>query len=191
MYDVTPVTTNRQTACGPTALKMLLDYYGQDVPLDQLIQACNIGVTGCTAATLLRVGRDHGLDMRAYQADAEGVMKMDRPAILWWRYVHFVVFCGLNDAGEPVICNPSSGRFPISREAFARHFSGVALTNGAAEDYVPRAPGNYAEGEIFQAERETWIALRPIARGEKLVSGWNCGPFDLIAALNAQKKEEK
>lgn len=150
MYDVTPVTTNRQTACGPTALKMLLGYYGQDVPLEQLIQACNIGVTGCTAATLLRVGRDHGLDMRAFKADAEGAMKMDRPAILWWRYVHFVVFCGLNDQGEPVICNPSSGRFPISREAFARHFSGVALTNGVPDDQIPEDYwGEHAESPEY------------------------------------------
>lgn len=173
MYDVTPVTTNRQTACGPTALKMLLDYYGHDVPLEQLIRACNIGVTGCTAATLLRVGRDHGLDMRAFSADAEGAMKMDRPAILWWRYVHFVVFCGMNDAGEPVICNPSSGRFPISREAFARHFSGVALTNGAAEDYVPRAEGNYAKGECFMRNGELCKAIAPIAKGAMLTLNTN------------------
>lgn len=191
MYDVTPVTTNRQTACGPTALKMLLGYYGQDVPLDQLIQECNISVTGCTAATLLRVGRDHGLDMRAFKADAEGAMKMDRPAILWWRYVHFVVFCGLNDQGEPVICNPSSGRFPISREAFARHFSGVALTNGAAEDYVPAAEQNAEAGQVFTQGTLTCRALRPIARGEKLFPGQNVEIINLVELLNEQKKESE
>lgn len=192
MYDVKPVTTPHQTACGPTALKMLLDYYGQDAALEDLIRECKITVTGCSAATLLRVGRAHGLEgMAAYQMDAQDALTMDRPAILWWRFVHYVVFCGLNDAGEPVICNPSSGRFPISREAFVRHFSGVALTNGKAEDYVPRALGNYAEGEIFQAENETWIALRPITREEKLVDGWNCEHFDLIAALNTRKEKEE
>lgn len=192
MYDVTPVTTPHQTACGPTALKMLLSYYGHDVPLDELISECGITVTGCSAATLLRVGLAHGLEgMAAYQETAEDALKMDRPAILWWRYVHYVVFCGLNDQGEPVICNPSSGRFPISREAFARHFSGVALTNGAAEDYVPAAEQNAEAGQVFTQGTLTCRALRPIARGEKLFPGQNVEIINLIELLNEQKKESE
>lgn len=192
MYDVLPITTPHATACGPACLKMLLAYYGQDVPIETLIEECHVGTAGCTARDVTDAGRAHGLDMRSWSMPAADALTMDRPAILWWRFTHFVVFCGLNEKGEPVICNPSSGRFPISREVFARAFSGVALTQGEVGDYVPRVDGNYAPGEIFRAERETWIALRPITRGEKLAEGWNAQKFDILAALNAaQKKEEE
>lgn len=191
MYDVKPITTEHPRACGPACLKMLLDYYGQNVELEQLIQECNVGIAGCGAKDLKRVGNAHGLDITYWKMDAEGILAADRPAILWWRFQHFVVFCGLNDKGEPVICNPASGRFPVSLDTFARAFSGIVLCNGTPEDYVPKAEGNYAEGEIFQAENKTYIALRTITRGEKLVTGWNCELFDIIAALNAQNKKEE
>lgn len=191
MYDVKPITTDKPTACGPACLNMLLEYYGVSVPLDTLIQECAVGVAGCSIATLSRVGKAHGLpDLAAWQMDAEDMLRQDRPAILWWKYTHYVVFCGLNDQGEPVICNPAMGRYPISREAFSRFFCGIALCNGEPVDFVPRAENNYKEGEAFLHGNATWIALRPITRGEKLSDGWNCKPYTIIDALNAQNKEE-
>ena len=139
MYDVKPVTTPHATACGPACLKMLLRYYGQDVDLDTLIAECGVSVNGCTALDLLRVGRAHGLEaFAAYKITTiESLLKQDRPAILGWQYKHYVVFCGVNDKGEPVICNPSSGRYPISAETLARKFSeGVALCVGIPQDLI-------------------------------------------------------
>lgn len=137
MYDVIPVTTNMATACGPTCLKMLLQYYGIDVPLGTLVKECNVNVTGCTDGDLLRVGNAHGLKITRWNMDADGVLPLDRPAIIWWRYTHFVIFAGLNDKGEPVICNPNNGRFAISREVFARFFTGRVLCNGHPDDVIP------------------------------------------------------
>ena len=191
MFDVLPITTDHATVCGPTCLKMLLNYYGIDVPMEELIAECGVGVTGVTASVLLRVGRAHGLDMKSYRESAQDAMMQDRPAILWWRYTHFVVYCGLNEQGEPVICNPSSGRFPISRDAFSRFFSEIALTNGETADYVPRAKENREAGAVFTQDTATYRALRPIARGEKLIPGANCETVNLIDLLNEQKKESE
>ena len=191
MYDVIPVTTPHATACGPTCLKMLLGYYGQDVSLDDLIAECGVTVTGCNATDILRVGRAYGLDMKAYKETADDAMNMDRPAILWWRYTHFVVFCGLNEKNEPVICNPSSGRFPISKEAFTRLFSGIAMTNGETGDFVPIVEQNAETGKVFIQGMFTYQALRPIARGEKLIPGCNVNLISLIDLLNEQKKESE
>ena len=138
MYDVKPVTTAHATACGPACLKMLLDYYGHEVPLETLIQECSLSVDGCTAADMLRVGKAHGLTaMAAYKEDAAAVLRQDRPAILYWRYSHFVVFAGLNEDGEPVICNPSRGRYPIDPGTFRALYSGLALSSGRPEDMIP------------------------------------------------------
>lgn len=134
VFDITPVTSERDTDCGATCLKMLLNFYGQDVPLDQLIEECNTRLIGCTATDVLRVGRAHGLDMRSFKEGAEDVFKQDRPAIIWWMYCHFCVYCGVDEDGKVVICNPDRGRYRVSKGVFRSFFSGIALCNGEPQD---------------------------------------------------------
>lgn len=134
MFDILPITSTRATDCGPTCLKMLLSYYGVEVDLATLISECNTRLIGSTAKDILRVGRAHGLDMLAWREPAEDVFTQDRPAIVWWKYRHFCVYCGLDDDGNAVICNPDRGRYSVSRSVFKSFYSRVALTNGEPQD---------------------------------------------------------
>ena len=197
MFDVKLTTTRHATACGPACLKMLLAYYGIEAELDALIEECGVTVNGCTAGDLIRVGRAHGLaEMSSWQEGLEDVFYQDRPGIIWWHYDHFVVFCGLNDAGEPVIANPMRGRFAIDRGSFRALCSGiepgtcVALCNGKPLDITLKAAANYEEGELFEAGRQTYRALRAIARGERLVIGANCEAVNLMDLINQKTEEE-
>ena len=131
MFDVIPVTCKHETACGPTSLKMLLAYYGVDVDLDTLIDECNARIIGTSGKDLLRVGRLHGLtDMVAFEMDAEELIVQDRPAIIYWTYNHWVVFCGQDENGQVVICNPKNGRYRMSQGTFKSLYTNVALFNG-------------------------------------------------------------
>ena len=133
MYDVTLVTSKSAVDCGPACLKMLLGYYGTDVSLDDLIAECGCGVGGCSGRDLLRVGREHGLDMTSFRMDAAELIRQDRPGIVWWKYNHFIVFCGRDDNGGVVIANPGRGRFAIDPESFEKLYSGVSFWNGEPE----------------------------------------------------------
>lgn len=137
MYDVTPVTSRKQVDCGPTCMKMLLSYYGQEVALDTLIKECNTRLVGCSGKDLMRVGKAHALDMKCFQMDALELMKQDRPAIIWWKYCHWCVFCGLDESGQVVICNPDRGRYRMSQGNFASMYTKVALFNGEPHDLEP------------------------------------------------------
>ena len=134
MYDVKPITSDRPTDCGATCLKMLLDYYGIDVPLDQLIKDCNTRLIGCTAADVLRAGRLHGVEMHAYKTDLDGILKVDRPAIIWWKRKHFCVLCGVDEGGNIVIINPDRGKYRMSKSLFGAWYSGIALFIGEPVD---------------------------------------------------------
>ena len=134
MYDVKPITSDRPTDCGATCLKMLLDYYGIDVPLDQLIKDCNTRLIGCTAADVLRAGRLHGVEMHAYKTDLDGILKVDRPAIIWWKRKHFCVLCGIDEGGNIVIINPDRGRYRMSKSLFNCWYSGISLFIGEPVD---------------------------------------------------------
>lgn len=134
MYDITPITSDKATDCGATCLKMLLDYYGIDVPLDQLTKDCNTRLIGCTATDVINAGRRHGVRMHAYKTDIDGVLNVDRPSIIWWKKTHFCILCGVDDAGNIVIINPDRGRYRMSKSLFRCWYSGVALFIGEPVD---------------------------------------------------------
>lgn len=137
MFEIIPVTSDKPTDCGATCMKMLLSYYGQDVPLEQLILECNTGITGCTGGDLKRAGNAHGLDMKAWQCSADSVFRSDRPEIIWWMYCHWVVYGGLDEDGKVVIYNPDRGRYRVSKGTFRSFYTGVSLSNGEPEDGEP------------------------------------------------------
>ena len=134
MFDVNPITSTRPTDCGATCLQMLLAYYSVDVPLEQLIEECDTRIVGCTGKDIIVAGRMHGLDMKAYQMDAAEVARADRPSIIWWKYSHWCVCCGMDEDGKVVICNPDKGRYRMSEGMFKSFYTGVALTNSEPQD---------------------------------------------------------
>lgn len=189
MYDVKPVVSKRSTACGASSLKMLLDYYGTDVPLEQLIDELNIRLVGCTGKDLLDVGRAHGLDMTAWRMDAEELMKQDRPCIVHWKQMHWIVFCGINERNQVVIANPSRGRFGLDAGTFAAGFSGTVLANGTPVSLEIVAGDNYENGQLFEQDGILYRALKAIARGEAL-SG-SVERISVADVLNELSKESE
>lgn len=188
MYDVEQVTTRRSTACGPACLKMLLAYNGVDVELGQLVEECGVGVGGCTGADLMRVGRAHGLDMRAWRMDAEEVMAQDRPLIVWWQYNHWCVFAGRDEDGRVWVCNPSGGRYRVSEGTFATMYTGVCVSAG--EPLALGAEDNIAKGAIFRYERQYYRALAAIPRGEEVIVGSNAMAIDMVEIINQLETKE-
>lgn len=134
MFDIEPVTSTISNDCGATCLKMILAYYGQDIPLEELIKECNTRLIGCSAGDIMRAGRLHELDMKAYKMDAEELVNQDRPSIILWRYNHFVVLCGKDEEGKVVVCNPDLGRYRMSFNTFKCFFTEVCLFNGEPHD---------------------------------------------------------
>lgn len=192
MFEMEFVSQKSDTYCGPASLKMLLGYYGVDVAFDTLIEECHPSVDGCTAGDLLWVGYAHGLEnMSAWQTDAEDVFKQDRPAILYWRRTHFLVYGGLNEKDEPVLYNPGRGVYAIDRGSFAALFSGVMLCNGRPEDLPEPVPDNMlakedvAKGEHFIWRDAVWVALEAIPKGALIRPMRNCAQVALDTIINA------
>ena len=152
MYDVTPCISQQASDCGAASMVAFLGYYGETVTLEDMRRECNVKISGCTGLDLKRVGNAHGLDMRAWHAnDVDSVINTDRPSICHWKHNHWVICCGMNDAGKVVICNPSRGRYGVSKSLFSAFFTGTFLTNGEPEDIpAPKTP----EERIAELEDE-------------------------------------
>lgn len=156
-FDVKPTASRNSTDCGAACMTSFLAYYGVEKTLEEMIKECNTTVSGCTGKDLLVAGRKYGLDMTAWKeldsddADApEGtrvinvnILYQDRPAIVWWKYNHFVICCGVNEDGRVVLMNPSRGKYTVSKSLFKAFYSGISFCNGVPEwlpEYAPEEP---------------------------------------------------
>ena len=72
--------------------------------------------------------------MHAYKTDLDGILKVDRPAIIWWKRKHFCVLCGVDEGGNIVIINPDRGKYRMSKSLFGAWYSGIALFIGEPVD---------------------------------------------------------
>lgn len=142
MFDIKVVTSTAATDCGPCSLTSLLNYYGIDATLDDVKKKAPASLCGWSAGDILRAAKAFGLEeTKAYKSDADSVIETEAPCICFWSYNHWIVYCGLDDNGRVVICNPARGRYSIDLDFFKALFSGVCIYGEA----VPSENGENAD----------------------------------------------
>ena len=130
MFDVKTTTLKKSTDCGAACMVSFLDYYGQTVTPEEMVEELHTGVAGCTGKDIMQACRNHGLEPKCFKIDSQEVCRVDRPSIIWWKYNHWVICCGMDETGKVVIMNPSRGRYGVSESLFNAFYSGVAIFNG-------------------------------------------------------------
>jgi ABC-type bacteriocin/lantibiotic exporter with double-glycine peptidase domain len=126
--------------CGAACLAMILTYFGRATTVAEIRDYCVLGRDGLKAATLARVARSLGLDVKAFAADLDTVGMMPMPAIIHWGFNHFVVLESWS-RGRIAIVDPARGRRKITPEEFRKYFTGIALIfNPASETLLKSSP---------------------------------------------------
>lgn len=114
------------TECGAACLGSVLAHFGRWVPLNELRGRCGVSRDGSTAAGLARAARHYGLECTGKSVNANHLVNMPLPQILFWEWNHFLILEGFD--GKRVHLNdPAMGRRKLTVEEFARGFSGIAL----------------------------------------------------------------
>ncbi|NKZ01885.1 peptidase domain-containing ABC transporter [Nocardiopsis alborubida] len=133
------VLQNTPTECGIACLAMVLGAHGRSVPVRRLREELDAGRDGVSAQALAMAAEEHGMRVRAYQAEPGALRGMTVPLIAHWGLSHFVV---VESVGERYvrIVDPASGRGRIPREEFDRSFTGIVLTMRPGEDFERLRP---------------------------------------------------
>ncbi len=125
--------------CGAACLAMVLASHGKHLRLEAVRQLCSVDRDGADAVAILQAGRGEGLRGRGVRIDDIDDLKLlDTPAILHWRFHHFVVLDAVHRHGATII-DPGHGRRRVGRQELRRAFTGIALTFEPTDDFVPVA----------------------------------------------------
>jgi NHLM bacteriocin system ABC transporter peptidase/ATP-binding protein len=121
--------------CGAASLGIILGYHGRFAPLEELRAKCGVSRDGSTAGSVLRAARMLGLEGKGMQLDTADLPKLALPAILFWKFHHFLVLEGY---GRKVWLNdPASGPRSVTWEEFDKSFTGIALQLAPGPGFEP------------------------------------------------------
>ena len=112
--------------CGVAALCMVLGYHGVKISLNELEPALSLGRGGCSAASLIRVGEQFGLQGRAIRLKIENIHMVPKASIVYWEFCHFVVFQRFSSKSIEII-DPAIGTRCMSLDKFKTGYSSAIL----------------------------------------------------------------
>ncbi len=112
--------------CGAACLAILLGHYGRYIPLEELRIECGVSRDGSNALHLIQAAKKYGLEGKGERRGLKELYELDKPAVLFWDYNHFVVLEGFGK--KSVFLNdPAFGPRTVTYEEFDELYTGVAL----------------------------------------------------------------
>ena len=123
--------------CGAASLAMVLASYGCWISLEEARSATGVSRDGARASNIVKAARTYGLETDARRYSAAEIELLELPSILFWENNHFVVLTAVTD-DHVEINDPAEGPRQLSREEFARSFSGVAVSFRPGPEFAPR-----------------------------------------------------
>lgn len=117
---------SESTECGLTCIAMMLGYYGNHAPLNDLRQRFPNSAKGMTARRMMEVAASMGVQSRALKLEMTEMRQLQTPCVLHWDLDHFVVLKSAGKSGI-VIHDPAIGVRKLSLDQASKHFTGIAV----------------------------------------------------------------
>ncbi len=115
-----------RTDCGPACVATVLAYWGRWEPLYRLREVAGTTQSGTSMLGLVRLSKQLGLEVRALEADLEGLQTLEPPLVLHWEHNHYVVLAQLGRR-KAQIADPGAGLRWIPLEELRQKWTGKVL----------------------------------------------------------------
>ena len=124
--------------CGLACLAMVANYHGHRTDLETLRRRFSISRKGVTLDSLIRIADALRLECRPLRLEMEHLSELQLPCVLHWDMNHFVVLKSVSQR-RIVIHDPAIGERSFSFDAFAEHFTGIALELNPGGDFATQS----------------------------------------------------
>lgn len=155
-----PVIRQREASeCGVACVAMLAAWHGRDVTLAECRGIVPPSRSGADASRLAALAEALGLRMTAHALPEPDFRAVALPAVLHWRFNHFVVLERVR-GGVATIVDPASGRRKVGARDLDESFTGVVLH---AQPRASLAPAGRSRRRLLgrSAQRPARRRMRP------------------------------
>ncbi|CAK0780443.1 ABC transporter [Gammaproteobacteria bacterium] len=121
---------------GAAALAILMAYYGKQIPLEVLREACGVSRDGSKAIHLVKAARTYGFKAQIYDKTPVELRAIKPPMIVLWHGNHFLVVEGFKQ-GLVYLNDPVGGPRTVTEEEFEQSFTGEVLEIKPGPDFKP------------------------------------------------------
>lgn len=128
--------------CGITCIRIIADYWGKRLPLQQLRDVCDMSRSGVSIKELTGGLERVGIHSAALNLPGEEVRKMPLPAIIYWNQNHFVVLYKVSADGRKFyIADPAQGKIKVGESEFFERWCsgkdrGIVILTEPADNFV-------------------------------------------------------
>jgi len=107
--------------CGPTCLKMVARYYGQNFSIQKLRELSEIGKSGVSLLGIANAAEKIGFRTTGVELSLTQLKEVNLPIILHWDKNHFVVLYQIKN-GKFLIADPAIGLIKYDSKEFCEYF---------------------------------------------------------------------
>ncbi|MEN3238699.1 cysteine peptidase family C39 domain-containing protein, partial [Methylobacterium ajmalii] len=114
---------------------------GSTITLDELRQISPVSSRGTTLKNVIEAAAYADVTARPIRCEPAALKNIEMPAILHWKFNHFVVLNNVKRGSYEVI-DPAGGRGWVEIQELSRCFTGIAIEIKRAAKFTPRKPNS-------------------------------------------------
>ncbi|SDD68738.1 peptidase domain-containing ABC transporter [Pedobacter soli] len=144
--------------CGPTCLRIIAKYYGQNIPLQQIRDLAETTREGSGLQGLSNAAENLGFRTLGVQIDFNTLMaEVPLPCMVHWNKNHFVVVYKIDKSGKVYVSDPAHGLITYTKTEFIKSWIGENAGEDTEEGIalvLETSPDLFKE-DFNQAEKKT------------------------------------
>ncbi len=165
--------------CGITCIRMICHYYGKNVSLRTLRRMCDISRLGISIKDIITCLREMHFEVAPVKVNAEEILHMPLPAILYWKQNHFVVLYKISRHKRLFyVADPAQGKISFKENDFMSMWRG---TNSVGLAVIMEPNKDFDKNT--QQEHETEYKLLKFISHTLLQYRWKFGIVSILAII--------
>ena len=164
--------------CGPTCLKIILNYYGKNVSSSYINQLSNTNKLGTSLKSISNVAEKIGFKTLGVILDFDKLKdKAPLPLIVYWKQKHFVVVYKIKK-NKIYVADPSIGKVVYTKTEFLKGWYESSVSNeGIALLFEPTEALNSFESELTNNKKGFSFLYNYVKKYNRVVSHKVCKPI--------------